>query len=267
MCRVLQVSVSGYYAWRNRPDCRRTCENRRLLAEIRTIHAKSTGTYGSLRIHAELQENGFSCGRHRVAHLMRSEGLQGIPRRRFRRTTTSRPNQPVAPNLLKQDFTATAPNQRWAGDITYVRSGEGWLYVAVILDLYSRKVVGWTTSTRLQRNLVWDALTMAVDRRSLVPGLIHHSDRGSQYASHEFQKLLRDHGLQCSMSGAGNCFDNAVAESFFATLKRERVHPTHYRTRVEAQTDLFHYIEIFYNRQRRHSGVGQRSPAQFERAR
>jgi len=235
------------------------------LAEIRTIHATSTGTYGSLRVQAELLDNGHACGRHRVARLMRSAGLQGIPKRRFRRTTTSDHKHPVAPNRLAQDFTATAPNQRWVADITYIGTGEGWLYLAVILDLYSRKVVGWSTSARLQRDLVLDALNMALGRRTPAPGLIHHSDRGSQYASHEFQDLLRDHGIACSMSGAGNCYDNAVAESFFALLKRERVHRCHYQTRAEARTDIFQYIEVFYNRQRRHSSLDQRSPDQFER--
>ena len=225
---------------------------------------KSTGTYGSLRVRAELRDQGHSCGRHRVARLMRQAGLQGIPKRRFRRTTTSGHKLPAAPNRLKQDFTATAPNQRWVADITYIRTGEGWLYLAVVLDLYSRKLVGSSFSSRLQRPLVLDALTMALGRRLPVPGLIHHSDRGSQYASHEFQDLLRDHGIACSMSGAGNCYDNAVAESFFATLKRERVHRQHYRNRDEATANIFQYIEIFYNRQRRHSALGHKSPEQFE---
>ncbi len=265
MCRLLRVSASGYYAWRQRPESPHCRSNSRLLAEIRTIHAKSTETYGSLRVRAELLENGHTCGRHRVARLMRSAGLQGIPKRRFRRTTTSDHKHPVAPNRLAQDFTATAPNQRWVADITYIGTGEGWLYLAVILDLYSRKVVGWSTSARLQRDLVLEALNMALGRRTPESGLIHHSDRGSQYASHDFQKLLRDQGIECSMSGVGNCYDNAVAESFFALLKRERVHRRHYQTRAEATADIFQYIEIFYNRQRRHSSVGHLNPTQFER--
>jgi len=264
MCRVLRVSASGYYAWRERPGSRRRGENRRLLAEIHTIHAKSTGTYGSLRVRAELRDRGHHCGRHRVARLMRTAGLQGIPKRRFRRTTTSGHTLPVSPNLLCQDFTATGPNQRWVADITYISTGEGWLYLAVILDLYSRQVVGWRTSARLQRDLVLEALNMALCRRTPCPDLIHHSDRGSQYASHDFQNLLRDRGITCSMSGAGNCYDNAVAESFFSTLKRERVHRRSYQTRAEASADMFQYIEIFYNRQRRHSTMGYRSPEQIE---
>jgi putative transposase len=173
---------------------------------------------------------------------MRQAGLQGIPKRRFRRTTTRDRELSVAPNRLKQDFTAAAPNQRWVADMTYVRTGEGWLYVAVILDLYSRKVVGWSTSARLQRDLVLEALKMAVGRRTPSSGLIHHSDRGSQYASLDFQEALKAHGIIGSMSGIGNCYDNAVAESFFATLKRERVHRCHYQTRAEAKADVFHYI-------------------------
>ena len=265
MCRVLRVSASGFYAWRNRPDSRRVCEDRRLLTKIRTIHAKSTGTYVSPRVRAELLDNGHFCGRHRVARLMRVEGLQGIPKRRFQRTTTSSHKLPVAPNRLAQDFTAEAPNERWVADITYIPTGEGWLYLAVVLDLYSRKVVGWSLRPRLQRDLVLEALKIAIGQRPPVPGLIHHSDRGSQYASRDFQKLLRDQGIACSMSGAGNCYDNAVAESFFALLKRERVHRCHYQTRAQARTDMFHYIEVFYNRQRRHSSLDQRSLDQFER--
>jgi putative transposase len=173
-------------------------------------------------------------------------------------------SRPVSPNRLAQDFIAEAPNERWVADITYIPTGEGWLYLAVILDLYSRKVVGWSMSARLQRDLVLEALKMAIGQRPPLPGLIHHSDRGSQYASHDFQKLLRDQGIACSMSGAGNCYDNAVAESFFALLKRERVHRWYYRTRAEATADIFQYIEIFYNRQRRHSYASQMSPEQFE---
>jgi len=242
------------------------CENRKLLAEIRTIHAMSAETYGSLRVCAELQDNGYACGRNRVARVMRVVGLQGIPKSHFRRTTTSGHKFPVAPNRLNRDFTATDPNQRWVADISYLRTGEGWLYLAVIRDLYSRKVVGWSTSVRLQRALVLEALNMALGRRTPTPGLIHHSDRGSQYASHAFQKLLKDRGIVCRMSGTGNCYDNAVAESFFATLKRERAHRRNYRTREEATADIFQYIGVFYNRQRRHSWVRHRSPAQFEAA-
>jgi len=264
MCRVLRVSASGYYAWQKRPESLRGRENRRLLAEIRTIHAKSTGIYGCLRVRAELRDREHHCGRNRVARLMRSAGLHGIPKRPFRRTTTSGHKLPVAPNLLKQDFAATGPNQRWVSDITYLRTGEGWLYLAVVLDLYSRKVVGWSLSPRLQRFLVLDALKMALGQRIPVHGLIHHSDRGSQYASTDFQQVLRKHGIACSMSGAGNCYDNAVVESFFATLKRERVHRGHYQTRAQARADIFQYIEVFYNRQRRHSWVHLMTPEQFE---
>ncbi len=263
-CRLLRVSASGYYAWRQRPESTRKRENRKLANEIAAIHANSHGTYGSLRVRAELLETGHACGRHRVARLMHTAGLHGIPKRRFRRTTMSNHSRPVSPNRLAQDFIAEAPNERWVADITYIPTGEGWLYLAVILDLYSRKVVGWSMSARLQRDLVLEALKMAIGQRPPLPGLIHHSDRGSQYASHDFQKLLRDQGIACSMSGAGNCYDNAVAESFFALLKRERVHRWYYRTRAEATADIFQYIEIFYNRQRRHSYASQMSPEQFE---
>jgi len=197
---------------------------------------------------------------------MRQAVLQGIPKQRFRRTTTNDHRLPVAPNRLNQDFTATAPNQRWVADITNIRTGEGWLYLAIILDPYSRKVVGWGTSARLHRALVVEALKMALGRRHTSQRLIHHSDQGSQYASHDFQRLLKDHGIHCSMSGAANCYDNAVAESFFATLKRERVHRRVYPTRSEAKADIFYYIEIYYNRQRRHSTVGHMSPIHYERA-
>jgi putative transposase len=256
MCRLLCVSASGYYAWQQRPASARTQKNRRLLKKIRTIHTKSRGTYGSPRVRAELLEEGYSCGRHRVARLMQEARLQGIPKRRFRRTTIRDHKLPVAPNRLQQDFTATSLNERWVSDITYIRTGEGWLYVAIILDLFSRKVVGWSTSARLQRNLVLEALKMALGGRLPTPALMHHS---------EFQQALKDHGIECSMSGTGNCYDNAVAESFFATLKRERVHRQAYRTRADATADLFQYIEVFYNRQRRHSSNGYMNPERFER--
>ena len=265
MCRVLRVSASGYYAWQQRPESTRCRENRGLLGQIRAIHAKSTGTYGSLRVQAELIEHGHHGGRHRVARLMRMARLHGIPKRRFRRTTTSDHTLPVAPNRLAQDFSAMAPNERWVTDITYLRTEEGWLYLAVVLDLYSRKVVGWSTGSRLQCDLVLKALKMGLGRRAPTPGLIHHSDRGSQYASTDFQKLLKGQGITCNLSRAGNCYDNAVMGSFFATLKRERVHRRDYRTRAQATADMFQYIEIFYNRQRRHSALGHRNPEQFER--
>ena len=265
MCRLLNVSSSGYYAWRTRPESVRGRENRKLTVEIRAIHAESDGIYGSPKILDELRDRGYSCGRHRVARLMRLEGLRGIPKRRFRRTTNSDHGNPVAPNVLEQNFTANAQDERWAADITYIRTGEGWLYLAVVLDLYSRRVVGWSMSTRLTRDLVLDAVTMAVWRRAPKADLIHHSDRGCQYTSDDFRTLLKSHGIRCSMSGTGNCFDNAVVESFFGLLKRERVYRRKYRTREQARADIFDYIEVFYNRKRRHSYLGSRSPAEFEK--
>lgn len=267
MCRVLGVSRSGYYAWRRRRPSRRAQENQRLLVEVKAIHAtKNHDTYGSPRMHRELRERGLRCGRHRVARLMKKQGIQAKQARKFRPVTTdSKHALPVAPNRLERDFSATGPDQVWAADITYIRTREGWLYLAVILDLFSRLVVGWAVGDTLSRHLPLRALQMALGRRRPRPGTVHHSDRGSQYASQDYQDLLAQEGLLCSMSRKGDCYDNAVVESFFDTLKVEQVYHQDYRTRREATADLFEYIEIFYNRQRRHSYLGQVSPAEFER--
>ena len=267
MCHVLGVSRSGYYAWRGRRPSRRARANQRLLVEVKAIHAKKNhDTYGSPRVHRELQKRGRVCGRHRVARLMRKHGIRAKQVRRFRPVTTdSKHALPVAPNRLDRDFSATGPDQRWAADITYIRTGEGWLYLAVILDLFSRLVVGWAVGDSLCRHLPLRALQMALGRRRPRPGMLHHSDRGSQYASGDYQDLLAQHGLVCSMSRKGDCYDNAVVESFFDSLKVERVYHQDYRTRREATADLFEYIEIFYNRQRLHSYLGHVSPAEFER--
>jgi len=262
MCRSLMVSPSGYYAWRVRPESRRTVYDRELTRAIRRIHAESDGTYGSPRIHVELQAEGFSCGRIKVARLMRKAGLKGCPKRRFR--VTSRGGHVSARNLLEQNFSAPSTNQRWASDITFIWTGQGWLYLAVVMDLYSRRIVGWSMSRRINRHLVLNALNMALDQRHIERELIHHSDRGAQYLSDDFQGLLKKHGISCSLSGAGSCYDNAVVESFFATLKRERVKRRKYRTRDQARADVFDYIERFYNRQRRHGYVGNISPVEFE---
>ena len=262
MCRLLRVSSSGYYAWRVRPESRRTVYDRELTRAIRRIHAESDGTYGSPRIHAELQAEGFSCGRIKVARLMRKAGLKGCPKRRFR--VTSRGGHVTAHNLLEQDFSAETTNQRWASDITFIWTGQGWLYLAVVMDLFSRRIVGWSMSRRINRHLVLNALNMALGQRRVEGELIHHSDRGAQYLSDDFQALLKQHGISCSLSGAGSCYDNAVVESFFATLKRERVKRRKYRTRDQARADVFDYIERFYNRQRRHGYVGNISPVEFE---
>ena len=268
MCQVLSVSSSGYYAWRQRRPSRRQVENEQLAEEIRQIHQDSYETYGSPRIHAELQERGISCNRKRVERLMRLHQIRAVCKRRRRYTTDSAHSLPVAPNLLDQDFVAEAPNQKWVADISYIWTAEGWLYLAAILDLFSRKIVGWAMGERVNRHLVHKALQMALTTRrpeAAPKGLpLHHSDRGSQYASHDYRALLADHQIQVSMSRTGNVYDNSVMESFFATLKTELVHRRRYQTRAEAATDLFAYIEGFYNRRRRHSSLGYLSPEQFE---
>lgn len=264
MCRVLGVSRSGYYAWQKRPTSQRDRSNSHLVEEIRAVHAKSRQTYGSPRIFADLQAHGVACGRHRVARLMRRHGICSQRKCRFKTTTNSQHAQPVAPNLLHQQFVADHSNQTWLADITYIPTDEGWLYLAAVVDLYSRRVVGWAMKTRLTSELAIDALRMALLQRQRPKNLIHHSDRGSQYASMDYQTLIKDHAISPSMSGTGNCFDNAPMESFFATLKLELVHRRHYQTRAEAQLDIFEYIEVFYNRIRRHSSLRYLSPVDFE---
>jgi len=262
MCDALKVSPSGYYDWQARPESPRATYDRQLTETIRQVHAESDGTYGSPRVHAELNATGHPCGRPKVARLMHLAGLKGCPKRRFRVTTKS--GMTRASNLLQQDFSATTTNQRWASDITYLWTGQGWLYLAVVMDLYSRRIIGWSMSRRINRHLVLDALNMALGQRRPGEDLIHHSDRGVQYLSDDFQALLKINGITCSMSDKGSCYDNAVVESFFASLKRERTKRRNYRTRDEARADVFDYIERFYNRKRRHGYVGNISPVQFE---
>jgi putative transposase len=264
MCVRLEVSSSGFYAWRKRPPSSRALEDDRLLQEIRAAHAESHGRYGSPRVHRELAAKGIHVNKHRVARLMRENGLRGRRRRRFRHTTDSNHAMPIAPNTLARDFTADAPNEVWVTDITYIPTREGWLYLAAILDLYSRRVVGWSMSDRITRQLTLDALMMALRARAPATGLVHHSDRGSQYASADYRAALAIAGIECSMSRKGDCWDNAVAESFFATLKTELVHDTDWITRAEARSAIFEYLEVFYNRQRRHSSIGYVSPEEFE---
>jgi putative transposase len=264
LCHAVEVSRSGYYAWRRQLECDRTRANRSLLEAIREIYEGSRGVYGAPRIHHELGIRGHRCGRHRVARLMRRAGLRARMKRRYRVTTRSEHRHPTAPNLLAQRFRVERANQAWVADITYIATREGWLYLAVVIDLYSRGVVGWATSGTMTRALVIDALYVALGRRDATPGLLHHSDRGSQYASNEYQLLLAREGFVCSMSGRGNCYDNAVAESFFHTLKTELVHHHRYQTRTEAHASLFEYIEGFYNRQRKHSALGYQSPSEYE---
>jgi putative transposase len=265
LCEAVEVSVSAFHRDRQSPEAPRTFANRNLLGLIRARHAESDGAYGAPRIHRDLLEEGQPCGLQRVQRLMRRHGIRSCIKRRYKATTDSRHAHPIAPNLLNRQFAVAAPNRAWVADITYIRTAEGWLYLAAVLDLYSRALIGWAMSERINRELVMHALTRAIQNRKPAPGLIHHSDRGSQYASGDFQKLLKDHHIVPSMSGAGNCYDNAVMESFFHSLKTERVHHRRYATRAEARSDLFHYIEVFDNRRRRHSSIGYQSPLGFER--
>ena len=264
MCRVLGVTPSGYYAWRSRPESNRTREDRRLLVEIRASHEVSRQTYGVGRIHADLRDAGESCGRHRVARLMREDGIVAKKARQFRTTTDSDHSNPLAPNILDQNFRVETPDTVWAGDITYLRTREGWAYLAVLLDLCSRSVVGWSLSSTLETELPLQALAQAVVSRQPGPGVVHHSDRGSQYTSVDYQDRLGELGMEPSMSRRGNCYDNAVVESFFDTLKTE-IGIEVFESRAHARRALFDYIEVFYNRRRRHSALGNISPAAFER--
>jgi putative transposase len=264
MCRALAVSPAGYYAWRARPESVRGAINRALVAKIRVIHRESRETYGSPSIWDALIKQGHGVGEHRVARLMRQAGIRAKTVKKWRATTQSNHRLPVALNTLNRQFTVTQPNRVWAGDITYVWTTEGWLYLAVVLDLYSRLVIGWAMGSRLTVELAEQALTMAVATRTPRAGLLHHSDRGSQYAATSYQHLLGEHGITTSMSRKGNCWDNACVESFFGTLKRELVYHRHYATREDATQDIFEYIEVFYNRKRRHSTLGYSSPAEFE---
>lgn len=264
MCRVLNVRRSGYYAWKRPRTNDRQAEAKRLDEAIRRVFNAHKGRYGSPRVWEALKAAGWRLGRPRVARRMQALGLKARAARKFKATTQSKHSLPVAPNRLEQDFTASAPNQKWVADITYLWTGEGWLYLAVVLDLYSRFVVGWAMGERVTRDLVMNALTMAVWRRQPQAGLIVHSDRGSQYASNDYQKLLAQHGFLCSMSRKGDCYDNAVMESFFHTLKVEQTEGQRYATREEAKADVFEYIEAYYNRQRRHSTLNNQSPCDFE---
>ncbi len=245
MCRVLDVSTSGYYDWRQDREQRRGRADAQLLIEIRAIHHQSRKTYGAPRIHEELREHGWRCSRKRVARLMRQAGLHAQQKRRYRATTDSSHTLPVAENVLGRAFLPAAPHVIWAADITYIWTDEGWLYLAVVLDLFSRRVIGWSMQPTLERALVSEALEMALRAHRPAAGLVHHSDRGSQYASRDYQVLLKQYGIIPSMSRKGNCWDNAPVESFFATLKKELVYQRRYRTRLEARADLFEYVEVW----------------------
>ena len=265
MCQVLEVSVSGYYAWRRRPESRRSQANRGLLTEIRMAHQRSRQTYGSPRMTAELKALGHACSENRVARVMRAGGIRAVGKRKYRVTTQSRHTYPVAENVLDRQFTVDRPNAVWLSDITYVWTSEGWLYLAAVMDLHSRMVVGWSMGPRIDAALTLSALRQAIRRRDVRPELVHHSDRGGQYAATEYQKLLTETRMIGSMSRKGDCWDNAPMESFFATLKAELVYRMKFKTREEAKREIFEYIEVFYNRQRRHSSLGDQSPLDFEK--
>jgi putative transposase len=267
MCRLLEVSRSGYYRWRNAPPSRRAREDEKLKPKVAAVHAESGETYGSPRIHAELVEQGVEIGRNRVARLMREMGLCAVPEKRFRKTTDSSHGLGFAPDLVERDFRPTEPNRIWASDITYIWTDDGWVYLAVVLDLFSRRIVGWAMADHMRAELVLAALDRALSLREVASAdLVHHSDRGSQYASDAFRKRLHSAGIKWSMGATGCCYDNAVAESFFATLKKELVHRTRYRDLPAARASINAYINCFYNSRRRHSALGYVSPAAFEAA-
>jgi putative transposase len=264
-CRILAVSRSGYYEWRLRKPSKRQ-ERRAVIAEKAVVfHARSNGVYGYRKVfHDIVEEAKVTCCRETVRKIMREKGLVSKVKRRFVRTTDSRHSLPVAQNRLARDFSATAPDQKWVADITYIRTMEGWLYLAGIMDLYSRRIVGWAMSDRIDTQLVSQALNMALHHRQPSPGLLHHSDRGVQYAADDFQAILTRCGIECSMSRKGNCWDNACQESFFGKLKAEHIRDRVYATREEARLDVFWYIEVFYNRMRRHAALGYVAPVEFE---
>ena len=264
LCQLMGVTDRGFRAWRCRPPSPRQRRDMVILAHIREQHRLSLGSYGRPRMTAELNELGLRVGQRRVGRLMRENGIRVHRSRKFKRTTDSDHAFNIAPNLLQQDFTASRPNQKWVGDITYIWTREGWVYLAVILDLFSRRVVGWAVSNRMKQDLALQALNRAIALRKPPPGCIHHTDRGAQYCAHGYQKLLRQHGFEVSMSGTGNCFDNSVAESFFKSLKAELIWRHVWQTRREVELALFEYINGFYNSRRKHSTLGWKSPVAFE---
>ena len=264
LCAALGVSHSGYYEWRNRRPSRRTRDNQRLLERIREVHQSSRENYGAHKTWAALRAAGESCGRHRVARLRQAHGIVAKRVVLFRRAYANRHSTPPAPNLLNRDFTAHRPNQVWVTDLTFVPTRRGWLYVAAMIDLFSRRIVGWSMGSRPDQQLVMEALRMAIEQRQPEAGLIHHSDQGQVYAGSAYRAMLRTHGIVQSMSRKGNCLDNAVAESFFSNLKNELVHHVVYEDRDQARSAIFEYMELFYNRQRLHQTLGYVSPDQYE---
>jgi len=265
MCDLLDVRPSGYYAWTRRRPIERQARQLRLVEAIRVTHRRSRGVYGSPRVHAALKKQGIACSRKRVERLMRQEQIRSSRHKRFRvRTTDSSHGRPVMANVLDRQFEQPTPDQAWVTDITYVATAEGWLYLASVMDLCSRRIIGWAAADHQRTELATEALEMAIRDRCPDEGLLHHSDRGTQYASEDYQALLERHGIRCSMSRSGNCWDNAAMESFFKTFKVELVYQEHYATREEARKSIQEYIELFYNRQRLHSSLGYRSPVEFE---
>jgi len=264
MCTVLEICRSDFYAWLNRAPSERSESDTPMTELIREVHKSNREVYGAPRVHEALKAGGAKSGRNRTARLLREDGLQSKTKKKFNATTNSKHSHPVAPNLLEQDFKTQIPNAIWVSDITYIWTNEGWLYLATTMDLFSRGVVGWSIDARMKSSLVVSALDMALNARKPMEGLIHHSDRGVQYPAKPFQKLLSSDGIACSMSRRGNCYDNAVQESFYHSLKTELVHHEHSRTREEARASIFEYIEGFYNRVRLHSTLGYKSPLQFE---
>lgn len=265
LCQALGVSSSGYYGWRCRHASQRECDNKRLLYKIRDIHQQSRERYGSPRIHEELLDEGVHVAKGRIERLMRINGIQAKRSRRHRRIYEHREPVSVASNLLNRGFTAEQPNRKWVSDITFIPTRQGHLYLAIVLDLYSRAIVGWSMSSCINGQLVLDALTMAIEQRGMPRDVLVHSDQGSQYTAGSYQQMLADHNMQCSMSRKGNCHDNAVAESFFHTLKEELVTDADYKTRNEAKQSIFKYIELFYNRKRRHSTINYYAPLVYEK--
>lgn len=265
LCRVLQVTSRGYRAWRSRPMSKRQRRDLVILAHIREQHSLALGSYGRPRMTEELQELGVSVGHRRVGRLMKQNDIRVVRPRKYRATTNNNHRLNISPNLLDRDFSASGPNQRWAGDISYIWTREGWLYLAVLIDLYSRRVIGWAVSNRMKKDLAIRALDMAINLRQLPPGCIHHTDRGSQYCSHDYRQILRNQDFQVPMSGKGNCYDNAPVETFFKSLKAELIWRHTWTTRRETEAALFQYINGFYNPRRRHSALGWKSPLAFER--
>lgn len=266
MCEVLEVSSSGYYDWVNRPISARAQTNMELTTQIKKIHADSRNIYGYRRIYHELQHNNINCSENKVLRIMQANNIHSKVKKKFKATTNSKHNLPVAENILNRNFRVDAPNTHWVGDISYIWTNEGWLYLATVIDLYSKAIVGWAVKERMTSKLVEDALLTAIWRRKPKHGLIFHSDRGSQYASGSYQTLLKMYHIFSSMSRKGNCWDNAVAESFFKTIKTELTYHCNYATREEARQSIFEYIEVFYNRKRLHSSIGYMAPMQFEMA-